>query len=106
VTSFRVDFGGSHRKETRWTRYREVELYKRGLSPWEIMALKFNRFGNPRVRDFLKDIEDEIKRIQSDYGLPSFYDAVQFRRENWEQLVDEGEIEESDPYIRMNYFED
>jgi hypothetical protein len=103
---FTVDFRKAKRKETYWTRYREAELYKRGLSPWEIAALKYNRLTNPRVAEFLTDIDDEVEWLQKQFSLPSLHDAIVFRRENWEDLVLDGVIEEYDPYIRMGYWED
>ena len=91
--------------EDRWTRYREKKLFDLGLSPWEIMALKYNKLTNPRIRTFLRDIRAEVKQLQEDHGLPSYEAAMKYRRENWEHLIDVGEIEEYDPYIRMGYIE-
>jgi len=101
----KVNFGETRKKETRWTKYREAELYKRGCSPWEIVALKYNRFSNPRVGIFLKHLEEEIEAIQEHFNLGSLYEARVYRREHFEYLVDIGEIEEADPYIIMGYYE-
>jgi len=80
-------------------------LWRAGLSEYEISELKYNRLSNPRVRWLLRDIRREISRIQEDYGLPSWWDAAQYRRENYAMLVDSGDIEEADIYARMGYLE-
>ncbi len=91
--------------ENRWTRYRAAKLSEMGLSKWEIMALKYNKMTNPRVALFLKDIRAEVDKIRVERGLSSHSVAAEFRRDNWEWLVDMGEIEEYDPYIRMGYWD-
>lgn len=98
-----IDFGGRRHKETRWTKYRRQKLIDLGFSDWEILALKYNKLTNPRVKWLLRDIKREVKDLQTFYNLSSYTAAAQYRRDNFEDLVDSGEIEEADPYRRMGY---
>lgn len=103
---FTVNFGGRRQMENRWTRYRAAKLADLGFSDWEIMALKYNRLTNPNVSLLLKDVKAEVEEIRRTHDLPSFASAARFRREHWVALLDSGEVEEYDPYIRMGYYED
>lgn len=103
ITHWKVDFSGRKRKEDRWTRYRASKLEEMGFSFWEVLVLKYNRFSNPRVQQLIKDVRDEVLTIQYKYDLPSLAAAARFRREHFVDLVDEGDIDEADPYWRMGY---
>lgn len=100
-----IDFGGRRHMENRWTRYRAAKLEEIGFSEWETMALKYNKMTNPRVAQLYKDVKAEVKRIQEEHELPSYEAAAKYRREHFAALVDSGEIEEYDPYIRMGYYD-
>jgi len=103
IKSWRVDFGGRKKKEDRWTKHRAAVLEGLGFSFWEILVLKYNRFSNPRVKQLIEDIKVEVREIQDKYELPSEAAAAKFRRDHFVELVDEGDIEEADPYYRMGY---
>lgn len=103
ITSWKVDFRGKKRKEDRWTRHRAAVLEEIGFSFWEILVLKYNRFSNPRVKQLIEDVRDEVKVIMYKYDLTSIPSAAKFRRDHFVELVDEGDIDEADPYWRMGY---
>lgn len=105
MADFTINFKGRG-YENRWTRYREPKLRAVGLSDYEVMALKYNRLTNPRVKWYLRDIKAEVKRIQQAYGLPDYASAADFRRDNYANLVDNGDIYEWDPYVRMGYLDE
>jgi hypothetical protein len=91
--------------EDRWTRYRAKVLAAIGLTDDEISALKYNRMTNPRVAWYLKQMRAEVRKLQDQYGLADYATAAEFRREHFVDLVDNGDIEESDPYYRMGYLD-
>lgn len=105
MATFKINFRGRD-YENRWTRYREPKLRAIGLSDYEIMAIKYNRLSNPRIKWFLRDIRREVRRIAKAFELRSYEEAAEYRRTNYASLVDSGDIYEWDPYIRMGYFEE
>lgn len=91
--------------EDRWTRYRTKILTAIGLTDDEISTLKYNRMTSPRVAWYLKQMRAEVTRLQEQYGLADYATAADFRREHFIDLVDNGDIEDKDPYYRMGYLD-
>jgi len=99
----RIRLRPARTKETYWTRYRAKILKAIGFTDYEISELKYNRLSLPRVQFLLRDVRREVRRIQRKYGLRSYQEAAEYRRQHFVELVDSEDITETDPYIRMGY---